>query len=86
MVAPGLTRSRGISRTTLPSHWVNLNGGTSLASSMAELPASTSCRNLIQDLRMPVSPSGRRIRCGPVALDSVRNTVSLSGSGMLPTK
>ena len=86
MVAPGLTRSRGISRTSLPSHCTNLNGGTSLANSMAELPDSTSCRNLIQLLRMPVSPSGRRMRCGPVALDSVRNTVSLSGSGMLPTK
>src|SRR5882724_12311817 len=86
MVAPDFTRSRGISRTTLPSHCVNLNGGTSLASSIAELPDSTSCRNLIQLLRMPVSPSGRRTRRGPTAFDSVRNTVSLSGSGMLPTK
>ena len=85
-VAPGLTRSRGISRTSLPSHCTNLNGGTSLANSIAGLPDSTSCRNLIQVLRMPVSPSGRRMRCGPTAFDSVRNTVSLSGSGMLPTK
>ncbi len=84
--APGFTRSRGISRTTLPSHWVNLNGGTSLATSIAEFPASTSWMNLIQLLRMPVSPSGSRTRCGPTAFDSVRNTVSLSGSGMLPTK
>ena len=35
---------------------------------------------------MPVSPSGRRFRCGPVAADRVRNTVSASGNGMLPTK
>src|SRR4051812_7889549 len=86
MVAPGFTRSRGISRTTLPSHCTNLNFGTSVANSIAELPDSTSCKNLIQLLRMPVSPSGRRVRYGPVALDKVRNTVSLSGSGMLPTK
>src|SRR6476646_3644662 len=44
-MAPGLTRRRGISRTTLPSHCTNLNGGTSEASSMAGLSASTSCRN-----------------------------------------
>src|SRR5207245_743496 len=41
--------------------------------------------NLIQVLRIPVSPSGMRIICLPTALDSVRNTVSASGSGMLPT-
>src|SRR4029079_17024513 len=86
MVEPGFTRSRGISRTSLPSHCTNLNGGTSLANSMAEFPDNTSCRNRIQLLRMPVSPSGRRMRCGPTALDSVRNTAALSGSGMLPTK
>src|SRR3954462_4020077 len=86
MVAPGFTRNRGISRTTLPSHCTNLNGGTSVANSIAELPDSTSWRNLIQLLRIPVSPSGRRTRCGPTAFDSVRNTVWLSGSGMLPTK
>ena len=34
-LAPGLMRSRGISRTTLPSHCTNLNGGTSLATSIA---------------------------------------------------
>src|SRR3954467_3377208 len=86
MVAPGFTRNSEISRTTLPSHCTNLNFGTSVANSIAELPDSTSCKNLIQVLRMPVSPSGRRTRCGPAAFDRVRNTVSLSGSGMLPTK
>ena len=40
----------------------------------------------IQVLRMPVSPSGRRFRCGAVAAVRVRNTVSASGNGMLPTK
>src|SRR5262245_29256873 len=85
-MAPGLTRRRGISRTTLPSHWVNLNGGTSVATSIAGSEASTSCRKRIQVLRMPVSPSGRRTRCGPTASDTVRKTVSASGSGMLPTR
>src|SRR3954464_10772839 len=86
MVAPGFTRSRGISRTSLPSHCTNSNGGTSVANSIAELPDSTSCKNRIQLLGIPLSPSGGRTRCGPTAFDSVRNTVSLSGSGMLPTK
>jgi len=44
------------------------------------------CRKRIQVFRMPVSPSGRRFRCGPVAAARVRNTVSASGNGMLPTK
>ena len=35
---------------------------------------------------MPVSPSGSRATCRPTAPDKVRNTVSASGSGMLPTK
>src|SRR5262245_36832149 len=85
-MAPGLTRRRGISRTILPSHWVNLNGGTSVATSIAGSEANTSCRKRIQVLRMPVSPSGRRTRCGPTASDTVRKTVSASGSGMLPTR
>ena len=34
---------------------------------------------------MPVSPSGRRFKCGPVAAARGRNTVSASGNGMLPT-
>src|SRR5215470_16008132 len=84
--APDFTRRRGISRNNLPSHCVNLNGGTSLATSIAGLSASTCCRKRIQVLRMPVSPSGRRFRCGPVAAARVRNTVSASGNGMLPTK
>src|SRR5947209_9497484 len=83
---PGLTRRRGISRISLPSHCTNLNGGTSRAISIAGLSASTSCRKRIQVLRMPVSPSGSRRRCGPVTSDKVRNTLSASGSGMLPTK
>src|SRR5947207_9007050 len=83
---PGLTRRRGISRISLPSHCTNLNGGTSRAISIAGLSASTSCRKRIQVLRMPVSPSGSRRRCGPATSDKVRNTLSASGSGMLPTK
>src|SRR5687767_3329806 len=35
---------------------------------------------------MPVSPSGRRTRCGPSAPATVLKTVSLSGSGTLPTR
>jgi len=31
---------------------------------------------------MPVSPSGSRFRCGPVAAARVRNTVSASGNGI----
>src|SRR3954454_14517572 len=84
--APGCTRRREISRNTLPSHWVNLNGGTSLASSIAGLSASTCCRKRIQVLRMPGSPSGSRLRYGAVAVARVRNTVSAFGNGMLPTK
>ena len=34
---------------------------------------------------MPVSPSGRRFKCGPVPAARVRNTVSAAGNGMLPT-
>jgi len=37
-------------------------------------------------LRIPVSPSGKRRRYGPVVSASLRNTVSPSGSGVLPTK
>src|SRR5437773_8357821 len=43
-------------------------------------------KKTIHILRMPVSPSGRRFRCGPAAAESVRNTVSESGNGMLPPK
>jgi len=35
---------------------------------------------------MMVTASGRRFRYGPVAAARVRNTVSASGNGMLPTK
>src|SRR4029434_3368932 len=84
--APGFTRRRGISRNNLPSHWVNLNAGTSLATSIAGWSANTCCRKRIQVLRMPVSPSGRRFRCGAADAAKVRNTVSASGNGMLPTK
>ena len=56
------------------------------ASSIAGLAAITSWRKRIQSLRMPVSPSGMRARCCPVVAPSVRNTDSVSASGMLPTK
>jgi hypothetical protein len=57
------------------------------ASAQADRPfrASTCCKKRIEVLRMPVSPSGRRFKCGPVAAARGRNTVSASGNGMLPT-
>jgi hypothetical protein len=57
------------------------------ASAQADRPfrASTCCKKRIEILRMPVSPSGRRFKCGPVAAARVRNTVSAAGNGMLPT-
>ena len=57
------------------------------ASAQADRPfrASTCCEKRIEVLRMPVSPSGRRFKCGPVAAARVRNTVSAAGNGMLPT-
>src|SRR5271167_436177 len=50
------------------------------------IPAGVKFQISLQVFRMPVSPSGRRFRCGPVAAARVRNTVSESGNGMLPTK
>jgi len=42
--------------------------------------------NQIQRLLSPVSPSGMRLIDAPSARQTVRNTVSESGNGMLPTK
>jgi hypothetical protein len=57
------------------------------ASAQADRPfrSSTCCKKRIEVLRMPVSPSGRRFKSGPVAAARVRNTVSAAGNGMLPT-
>jgi len=57
-----------------------------VATSIAGFSAKTPCRKRIHVLRIPVSPSGRRFTRGPATADNARNTVSASGSGMLPTK
>ena len=75
-VAPGLTRRRGISRTTLPSHCTNLNGGTSVG----ELDGRIAGQHVLQEPDPGLADAGFAVRQArevrPDRLRHVRNTVS----------